>query len=167
MTMMVMAIMMAMVLVLVMMMRRTVQVMSYGGEKDIKLLWLHTPIELERTLGFALENRTSDFSPFPSKVAALLYMMLHSQRPIVRLISSNNHYYHNLVQSDPILWRHYSGNRSKKWNKFIVWDLIIAGNNELNAHTVADPPPHAYIQDSHKRRITNWRTFTSFVAQTS
>ncbi len=44
-----------------------------------------TYLELERILGVVTEHSTADFSPFPSKVAALLYMMLHAQRPIVSI----------------------------------------------------------------------------------
>ena len=44
---------------------------------------IFTELELGRILHFGSENGiTSDFSPFPSKAAALLYVMLHSQRPI-------------------------------------------------------------------------------------
>lgn len=43
-----------------------------------------TCLELRRILGVVTEYSTEDFSPFPSKVSALLYMMLHAQRPIVR-----------------------------------------------------------------------------------
>lgn len=57
-----------------------------------------------------------------------------------------------------------SGNKSKKWNKFIEWDLIIAGtlvDIELDMDTC-----QILFQVCLKVKETNWKTFTFLHAPT-
>ena len=51
-----------------------------------------------------------------------------------------------------------SGNKSKKWNKFIEWDLLIAGteDEELDMCTC-----QFFMQVYLKVKEINWKTFTS------